>query len=487
MMPLFLLTFAFSLGIGFLFATTDRQDVMAHWDEKRCNLPVMLFGNFYKPAENSKSEIQFATENFQFCASKIVDQAMKVVAAPIMEVMNQQLDIFSVLGKILGGVREMVGNFFRTFSNLLEGMFQRFMNISFEIRRIFIEFFSMMSRASAIGMSTVFAGMATIVGIQNVYDFIVKVVLIVIGIMAAIIIVLIFILFPVMPIILTTISVMIAAGIGAAGENAGVFCFTPKTLIKLKDGREIPIEQLSLDDILEHDEKVEGILQTNGSTTNVYQLGEVYVSGDHLVFYEPLNEWICVKDHPHAHKQIKREPILYCLNTSTHTVKIGGFCFSDWEELPASSTGGWNKLVGKILGGLAATKTENYPLLSGAWILMTPTGKVNLRDIHMGDTIMDENGALTKVLGIYYGWDTIASTNSRYWMSDSVWIRSGIDWKQKGIFNSESHRMNGFHLITDSGTFMIYDDSASFCVRDFTEVGIHRISETYEWTKKTIS
>lgn len=41
MMPLFLLTFAFSLGIGFLFATTDRQDVMAHWDEKRCNLPVM--------------------------------------------------------------------------------------------------------------------------------------------------------------------------------------------------------------------------------------------------------------------------------------------------------------------------------------------------------------------------------------------------------------------------------------------------------------
>jgi hypothetical protein len=487
MMPLFLLTFAFSLGIGFLFATTDRQDVMAHWDEKRCNLPVMLFGNFYKPTENSKSDIQFATENFQFCASKIVEQAMKVVAAPIMEVMNQQLDIFAVLGKIIGGVREMVGNFFRTFSNLLEGMFQRFMAISFEIRRIFIEFFSMMSRASAIGMSTVFAGMATIVGIQNVFDFIVKVVLIVIGIMAAIIIVLIFILFPVMPVILTTITVMIAAGIGAAGENAGVFCFTPGTRIKLKDGREIPIEMLSLDDRLENDAIVEGILQTNGSTTDVYQLGKVYVSGDHLVFYEPLNEWICVKDHPHAHKQVKREPILYCLNTSTHTVEIGGFRFSDWEELPETSTGGWNQLVATILHGIAAPSTKNYPLLSGAWFAKTPTGNVRVRDLRMGDTIMDENGSLTNVLGIYYGLDDIASTNKCYWMSDSIWVRAEAHWKQVGISTCEVHRMNGFHLITDSGTFMIYDDSTSFCVRDFTEVGIHRISETYEWTKKTIS
>lgn len=487
MMPLFLLTFAFSLGIGFLFATTDRQDVMAHWDEKRCNLPVMLFGNFYKPAENSKSEIQFATENFQFCASKIAEEAMKVVSAPIMEVMNQQLDIFSVLGKILGGLREMVGNFFRTFSTLLEGMFQRFMNISFEIRRIFIEFFQMMSRASAIGMSTVFAGMATIVGIQNVYDFIVKVVLIVIGIMAAIIIVLIFILFPVMPIILTTISVMIAAGIGAAGQNAGVFCFTPSTRIKLNDGREVPIQSLNLDDILEHNEVVQGILQTNGSTTDIYQLGEVYVSGDHLVFYEPLNEWICVKDHPHAHKQIKREPILYCLNTSTHTVQIGGFRFSDWEELPESSTGDWNTLVAKILHGHPATKTENYPLLSGAWSVKTPAGNVRLRDIELGDTIMDENGSLTTVLGIYYGLDAITSTNKRYWMSDCIWIRADGDWEQVGIRDSDVQRMNGFHLITDSGTFMIYDELTSFCVRDFTEVGIHRISETYEWTKKTIS
>jgi hypothetical protein len=447
----------------------------------------MLFGNFYKPTDNSKSEIQFATENFQFCASKIAEQAMKVVSAPIMEVMNQQLDIFSTLGKILGGLREMVGNFFRTFSTLLEGMFQRFMNISFEIRRIFIEFFQMMSRASAIGMSSVFAGMATIVGIQNVYDFIVKVVLIVIGIMAAIIIVLIFILFPVMPIILTTISVMIAAGIGAAGEHAGVFCFTPRTTIKLKDGREVPIQNLNLDDILENGEKVEGILQTNGSTTDIYQLGEIYVSGDHLVFYEPLNEWVCVKDHPHATKQLKREPILYCLNTSTHTVQIGGFRFSDWEELPEESTGGWNQLVAKMLHGLPATKTENYPLLSGAWDLMTPTGKVRLRDVKMGDKIVDENGSLTKVLGIYYGWDKVANTNNRFWMSDSIWIHSETQWKQVGIRKSEVHRVNGFHLITDSGTFMIYDDSTSFSVRDFTEVGIHRISETYEWTKKTIS
>lgn len=487
MIPLFLLTFALLLGIGYLFATTDRQDVMAHWDEKRCNLPVMLFANFYKPAENPKPDAQFAAENFQFCVGKIVEQSMKVVAAPILEVMNQQLDIFAVLGKVLGGVREMFGNFFQTFSNLLGGMFQRFMNISFQMRKIFIEFFQMMSRAAAIGVSAVFAGISAIVGIQNVYDFVIKVVLIILGIMAAIIIILIFILFPVMPVIITTISVMVAAGVGAAGKYAGVFCFTPDTLIKLKDGREIPIQKLNIDMVLENGDVVEGILKTNGSTTDIYHLGDIRVSGDHLVFYEPLNEWILVKDHPHAHPQIKREPLLYCLNTSGHKIQIGGFVFSDWEELPTTSSTGWNQLVANILGGIPAKKTENYPLLSGAWFVKTPEGSVNLRDILLGDKVFDETGNYSKVLGIYYGWDSIANTNNRFWTSDSVWFRSGVEWKQTGMTKSAAHKMNGFHLITDSGTFMIYDDSSSFSVRDFTEVGIHQISQTYEWTKKTIS
>lgn len=489
MTTLFLLTFGLALGIGFLFALTDRQDVMANWDEKRCNLPVMLFGNFYKPKENPKSDIEFATDNFKFCTSKIVETAIREISAPFLAMMNQQLDVFSVLQKVLGSVREMIGNFFRTFSNLLDGMFQRFINISFEMRKIFIMFFQAMSRAAAIAVSTVFMGLSMITGIDNAFQFIIKVVMIVLGIMAAIIIILIFILFPVMPVIITTIGVLVAAGISEAGGFAGVFCFAPDTQINLQNGTSVSIEKIKLGDILENGEEIEGILKTNGTDTDIYMLGKTRVSGDHLVFYEPLKSWILVKEHPDAKKQIKREPILYCLNTTNHTIPIDGYLFRDWEELEDKNTSLWNTLVAKFLGdGIPSKKTNNYPLLSGDWKVNTSSGKKDIRDIQANDILLDKDGKEITVIGVYYGWDNINDKEDTFWKSDSIWTFKNEKWTQnQESKETKASKRKGFQLVTDSGSFMIYSKNEEVLVRDFTEVGIDKISETYNWTKKTIS
>lgn len=45
----------------------------------------------------------------------------------------------------------------------------------------------------------------------------------------------------------------------------------------------------------------------------------------------------------------------------------------------------------------------------------------------------------------------------------------------------------GVNLITDSGTFRLFNKTGSWLVRDFTEVGHSNLSLTYDWMKNVIS
>jgi hypothetical protein len=144
----------------------------------------------------------------------------------------------------------------------------------------------------------------------------------------------------------------------------------------------------------------------------------------------------------------------------------------------------WNELIATMLNGKEQEGAEDYPLLSGAWFVETPTGRVNLRDLHLGTKVLDETNTWTKVLGIYEGTEH-ASSVEPFWFTDSIWWKEDT-WKQEPVVSKLPYKKYGFHLITDSGTFKIYKPNAEFSVRDFTEVGSSRISETYEWMKRRL-
>jgi hypothetical protein len=484
MLPFFLLTFGLLFGLGVMFASVDRQDVIANWDKRRCDVPVLIGGALYKPTTDERSSLEFASANFKFCMEKVVRDVFTVVLNPILALFKQQIDFAIIIKEIQNGIQSMLANFFRTFSKLLDGVFQRFMSVGFQFRRIFIEALQAMERAFGIAISTVFLGIATIVGIDNGVQFVIKVVIIILGILAGLMILLFFILLPVLPIIMTTIAVLVAAGVGAAGGFSGAFCFAPGTRIATHRGS-LRIDKVAIGDTLSDGGVIEGILRVNGSKTQLYQLEDTIVSGDHLVYYEPLKTWILVKDHPSAHVVQKKEPLLYCLNTSTRTIPIGSYKFRDWEELTPDLQKDWNELVAHMLNGKAQQNAEDYPLLSGAWFVETPDGRINIRDVHLGTKILDETHSYTKILGIYEGIEQVASTDP-FWATDSLWWKEENEWRQKPVCSKFPYKKYGFHLITDSGTFKIFNPSGEFCVRDFTEVGNQQIAETYEWMKRRL-
>jgi hypothetical protein len=494
MYPLFIITVLLLFGVGLVFAQTDRQAVMAHWNERRCDLSVILASHLYKPANDPTSSTKFATDNLKFCTNKLITEVFTVALNPFLAVVGQQLQFTKVIEEVLANVKGMIAKFFRTFSKIIGGVYQRFIAVGFNFRKTFVMFLTAMNRAFGIAIGALFSGISMLVGVQNLVDAVIKIVLIVLGILAGLIVILFLAFFPVIPVVLTTITVMVAgvaAGFAAAGEAGplkSVFCFPPNTFIETMRGL-VTIGTIKVGDILKDGGVVEGVLEVNGSNTEIYSLRGTRVSGDHLVFYEPLGKWILVKEHPEARKEIKREPILICLNTSTREIPIGNFRFRDWEEIPPEDLEiqkAWNELIATMLGSEDKSTAHQYPLLSGAWFVQTPEGKVALRDISMGTKILDIDNSWTKVLGIYNGVEEVVGGPETFWFTDSIWWRKESTWGQISSSNNGSeikYKRKGFHLVTDSGTFKIFSLTDEKSVRDFTEVGQARIAETYEWMK----
>lgn len=483
----YILTFGLVAGLGIVFAQTDRQNVMAHWDEQRCSLPVMVAGNMYQPVKDTRSGLEFAQENFTFCTKRIIKEVFTAALAPFVTVIGSQMDAANVVQEIMNGMRTMLGNFQRVFTDLIDGVFQRFMAVGFQLRHTYEMFLSAMQRAFAIATSTVFLGISMVVGIENTYKFIIKVVVIIIGILVGLMILLFLVLIPVLPVIFTAIAALTAIGVG--GLDAGAFCFTPITSVELITGESCQMKDLKLGDTLKNGAIIEGILRVSGENVPLYQLGTTIVSGDHLVLYAPLKKWILVKDHPEATPQIKHEPLLICLNTSSHTIPIGEHVFRDWEEMPENRPDlqeEWGKMIADLLDTPHTDYADAYCILSGSWLVHEKRkGEIRLDQVQIGDSIRDYMDYYTKVIGVYSGCESVL-TATPYWYSESVWWLRDGEWAQRHCTIGKEVQ-DGFHLITDSGTFLISNGKKINQVRDFTEVGWNRISQTYQWMQQALA
>jgi hypothetical protein len=309
---------------------------------------------------------------------------------------------------------------------------------------------------------------------------------IIIGILVGLMILLFLVLIPVLPVVFTAIAALTAIGVG--GLDAGAFCFTPITTVKLTTGDLKRMQELQLGDILQSGARVEGILRVSGEDVPLYQLGKAIVSGDHLVYYETLKKWILVKDHPEATPQIKREPILICLNTSTHAIPIGDHLFRDWEEMPENRPdlqAEWGKMIADLLDTPHKDYADAYCILSSSWIVYEKRrGEIRLNQVRIGDELRDNNNTYTKVLGIYSGREAVL-TATPYWYSESVWWLRDGEWTQRHSTIGKEIQ-EGLQLITDSGTFLISNGKKIEQVRDFTEVGWNRISQTYRWMQEAL-
>jgi hypothetical protein len=112
-----------------------------------------------------------------------------------------------------------------------------------------------------------------------------------------------------------------------------------------------------------------------------------------------------------------------------------------------------------------------------------------LNEIVLGDRLQLSYNHYTTVLGIVEG--RVKGTGTKGWMSACIekeyQLATGKPYRRITTLQPGSTFLNGRHLITDSGEFVLGLHGAILRVRDFTEVGANLIHLTYPLVAKSLN
>ena len=517
----FILILFFFLGLtGYLISYLERSKVMNDWENRRCNLSVMIAARFFKPETDTRSPNEFSSDNFEFCVKQFTDLFMNMIMPPITALLGKQSALTGGAMGILTTVREIVRRITAAFMSYISSFMDKFKNGMFEFRRIIAYLRMAIGRLMAIVTSTIYIGLTLFSGMLSSIQTVIRVVLIICAIMIIVIIILWFILLPVIPFILTTLTAIVALVIAlsvvmsgsiasdAESKKSG-FCFAEHTRVEIRRENQailtIPIRMIRVGDrIVSTDSKehrVTAVMQMTSKDVDWYDLDGVYVAGDHMVQHQ--GKWTYVKEHPDAHALSSvsvslYSPSVYCLNTTTHIIPLKGrsreTLFRDWEEFEENDSEGhqlWRKSVFFMLNAINLDDTaqrhskeweedQPTPLVSKNIMVSSPMGGKIISECNVNDVIYDSRGNEQKILGIVRG-EAIGKAEQVDW-SQGGWRKRGDDrWERRqDTIKETEEKEEGWNLITETGEWVLWNKNGIMdTVSDFTEVGHVRIRELY--------
>ncbi len=507
--PFMLITFTLIFGLRLTISSLERTSVMNNWTSRRCELPVMAAGMFFKPDSDPRTRSEFAANNFDFCMKTYVDKFMTLLMAPINAMFFKQAGILSSSVDMVSTIRKIAATMYAMLSSYIEEYSRKYTASVYEMSRVMQYLRMSMRRANAMVMSMFYSGIAMFKGLLSYIQFIMKVILIICGIMLAIIIILIFVLFEFIPLILAVLGgviatvlamVMVMSGEMAneASDDRGGFCFSEHTKIPVKKGDThvlVSVKDIKIDDEIVDCGKVTAVIHMNGENVQLYNVNGILVSGSHLILGTD-NVWKCVSNDERAKAVNTKSNVLYCFNTTSHNINVHSpnlntnIKFRDWEELEDDDINGqytWTYTILKMLNNYtnynkwkdSLSVPKEIPLVGSTIKIKTKKGYLNISEITLYDMILDRNGNEQRVLGVIHAkvegiedngiWNT-----ELYELDKDIWIKGSAN------YTVSQGSAIGKTLITETGEFIIVqEDNTEKIVRDFTEIGHEEIHKTY--------
>lgn len=281
----------------------DIQKVKDNWETYRCRPDVMLMADYYG---------HDSIENLQYCLKNGFDKRAMEAIAPfytylgkfvevLMTMLNSINSIRMIFATIIGSATQI----FTEFSGRIQALFYRFQMAAIRMKML-------MGRVFATMYAVIFMGMAGIKATQNF-------------------------------------------GNTFLFKFLDTFCFDPDTEIVLQNGTRVPIKEVKVGDYLVGGQRVTAAFKFAADGQEMVKISGILVSTNHYIRYE--GKWIEAKDHPDAIKAADwsggNDRPLICLNTDTHTIPIGNYIFSDYDETPEGDEAAM-KMATDILNGKAA-------------------------------------------------------------------------------------------------------------------------------------
>jgi len=513
--PFLLMVIGLLVGLGYTISTMERNVIINHWTDRRCEIPVMFGGSFFKPDLDTRTPTEFAIDNFEFCIKSFVDRFVMLLLSPVHALFEKQVGAAGTAMNGLDSIRQMVQVIYNQFASYLEYMFKKFNRSVFEMSRI-VQYLKMaIQKMNAIALSMIYTGISMFRGMLNTIRLIIRVVLIICGIMIAIIFFLWFILFPVIPIIIAALVMIIHSiypfrGIldpaiqADAEDKKGPFCFAEGTLVSILDEKgessTCPVEKIRVGQILNHGcGRVTAAIIMRGDGIPLYSVDGIIVSASHLIKGTD-GRWKPVSEDERAIPTSHISPFIYCFNTTSNDIPLMSshqtpIYFRDWEEIGNEDEKAqymWNYLVSKLLNdhsSYAEWKEDirfhcETPLMGCNVLVKTRRGWVPISAVKWG-AILDRYGKEQAVLAQVEGEVEAGSDKSGEWHTEQYEDCNGIWRKSKNTVHSGTSLLKGWNLITESGEIVIWDAHAQkeTIIRDFTEVGCSNIHKTYAFVE----
>lgn len=181
---------------------------------------------------------------------------------------------------------------------------------------------------------------------------------------------------------------LMSVWVGPIGGLVRAFCFGCHTLIEL-DGKIKRLDEIIIgDNILGN--VVVGVCEfKKDAQDQYYKMGDVYVSGMHIVEYD--GKFIRVHSHPHAVKVDYNLPVIRCLITDTGRLRIGGTIYCDYLGDNILET--YLKIVAPIvkipfqLDDYKNSALNLYPAFTQDSIIQFDSGIKLITDVVIGDKI----------------------------------------------------------------------------------------------------
>jgi hypothetical protein len=349
----FIFTFVQIGVLYFVLAGSGITEVSKNWPKYRCSPLIMPFAGFFG---------YDATENFNYCMKNIFSSNAGAVLAPLYGIMANFTEIVGTVSNVANSFRLLIANLLHGMERLMSSFRDRFRTILFSVRTSFMKIQSLMGRVYSTFYAVVFMGLSGLKAADNLAHN-------------------------------DLVTFMME------------FCFLPDTLIPMANGSIIPMSSLKIGDRLAPvgDEVpiVTSLFAFDGTESPMVRIGETVVSSKHYMLYDPLGIWIEAGQHPYATPE-PSSPVLLCLNTSNHKLRIGDYTFSDYDESSDPKVALVAQMrAQKLLNGLSTPlpfETKDYILgIDGrAVIRMSNSSVKKLADIRVGESLFGGG----KVLGI---------------------------------------------------------------------------------------
>ena len=271
---------AFAIYIAGVFYYSQVAQIKANWPLYRCNPMYMFLADDLE-------------ENFTYCVQNMQTSFMGYLLQPLTFITSS---LTTMLGGFMGdiqNIRAMFNKIRTFFSSIIESVFGVFLNLIIEFQRITIGIKDLIGKTIGIMVSLMYVMDGSIKTMNSTWN-------------------------------------------GPPGQMVRALgkCFHPHTYIKLKNGTLKYMKDIDLGDVLEDDSIVESVLKIDNRKERqpFYSIGDILVTGSHLVFDKSKNDFVKVENYINATKTNIISDSFSCLITDTHRIPIGNEIFWDWED-----------------------------------------------------------------------------------------------------------------------------------------------------------